>query len=393
MSVAPESVVATDVREPPRRDAAAMTETAVSQTTPSETSGDQLAERLFGAGIAALELLTVHVGVRLGLYDALRRLDGATTTELASAAGIDERYAREWLEQQAVAALLDVDDAAAGPDVRRYSLPSAFDAVLVDRDSLSYTAPVADFVASFAGTVDELVDAFRTGAGIPYERFGEAMRNGQGGFNRPLFANVLTQDWIPNALPGLHDRLWGGASPRIADIACGVGWSTIALAKAYPNALVVGIDSDVASIEDARKNAADAGVADRVTFRVHDATEPPSAGEYDAAFVFEALHDMARPVAALAGAREMLAPGGVCVVMDEKVADEFTAPGDDVERFMFAVSVLHCLPAGLAEQPSAGTGTMLRRSILQRYATEAGFATVETLPVEHDFFRLYRLTP
>lgn len=292
---------------------------------------------------------------------------------------------------EAVASFLDVDDPAEPAHLRRYVLAADLADVLVEPVSLRHAAPVADFVVSFASTLDELVAAFRTGAGIPYERFGTAMRDGQGAFNRPLYANVLTPDWLPNGLPDLHATLTGGGP--LADLACGVGWSTIALALAYPHATLEGIDSDVASVDDANKNASDAGVADRVTFRVHDVSEPLPEGAYDAVFVFEALHDMAQPVAALTVARRMLKPGGACMLMDEKVADEFTAPGDEVERFIFAVSVLHCLSAGLAEQPSAGTGTMLRRPLLDRYAAEAGYARVTTLPVDHDFFRLYRLEP
>jgi len=192
-------------------------------------------------------------------------------------------------------------------------------------------------------------------------------------------------------VPDLHQRLTTAPSSRIADIGCGLGWSSIALARAYPHSHVDAVDSDPASIDEASKHAADAGAADRITFRVHDAAEPLPADSYDAVFIFEALHDMARPVGALAAVRRMLRNDGVCIVMDEKVADHFTAPGDEVERFMFASSVLHCLPVGRAEQPSAGTGTVLRRTIVERYAAEAGFTSVTTLPVEHDFFRLYQL--
>jgi ubiquinone/menaquinone biosynthesis C-methylase UbiE len=217
------------------------------------------------------------------------------------------------------------------------------------------------------------------------------MRDAQGAFNRPLFTHLLTAEWLPNALPDLHATLTNAATPRVADIGCGVGWSSIALGRAYPRCVVDGVDSDVASIDQASKHAADAGVGGRVTFRVHEAADPLPATAYDAVFIFEALHDMAHPVAALTAARQMLRPGGVCVVMDEKVADDFTAPGDEVERFMFASSVLHCLPVGRATEPSAGTGTMLRRGTLDQYATEAGFRPPTTLSVEHDFFRLYRL--
>jgi 2-polyprenyl-3-methyl-5-hydroxy-6-metoxy-1,4-benzoquinol methylase len=353
--------------------------------------GDELAQRLFLAGVAAFELLTVELGVRLGLYETLRRREALTAAELAEAAGIGERYAREWLEQQAVASLLDLDDVTRPANERRYRLPTGHDEVLLDPESLRFVAPIAGFLVSFNSVVDDLVDAFRTGRGLPYRRYGAAMRDSQGAFNRPLFTHVLTADWLPNAVPHLHRRLASDRPSRVADLGCGVGWSSIALASAYPSARVDGIDSDAVSIDHANKLAAEAGVSDRLVFRIDDAANALPDREYDAVFIFEALHDMSQPVAALSAARQMLADGGVCVVMDEKVADEFTAPGDEVERFMFAASVLHCLPVGLAEQPSAGTGTMLRRSTMVRYANEAGFRSVTDLEVEHDFFRLYRL--
>ncbi len=108
-------------------------------------------------------------------------------------------------------------------------------------------------------------------------------------------------------------------------------------------------------------------------------------------FVFEALHDMARPVEVLSAIRAALADGGSVVIMDERVGETFRAPADEVERFMYAASVLHCLPAGLADQPSAATGTVMRPDTLGRYASDAGFTRVDILPIHHDFFRFYRL--
>jgi hypothetical protein len=109
--------------------------------------------------------------------------------------------------------------------------------------------------------------------------------------------------------------------------------------------------------------------------------------------IFEAVHDLSQPVAVLAAARRLLAPGGTMVVMDERVADQFTAPGDDIERFMYGFSVLVCLPNSMAETPSVGTGTAMRPETLRRYALDAGFGTVAVLPIEHGSFRFYRLDP
>jgi hypothetical protein len=154
---------------------------------------------------------------------------------------------------------------------------------------------------------------------------------------------------------------------------------------------VDGYDLDEASIELARANAAETEVADRVTFHVRDAGDPELAGSYQLVTVFEALHDMSQPVEALRALRGLVADDGAVIVMDERVADTFTAPGDEVERLMYTYSVLCCLPVGLADTPSAGTGTVMRADTMRRYASEAGFADVEVLPIEHEVFRFYRL--
>jgi 2-polyprenyl-3-methyl-5-hydroxy-6-metoxy-1,4-benzoquinol methylase len=352
---------------------------------------DEFVGRLFTAGLQTGELLTVYLGDRLGLYRALARGGPATPAELAARTGTHERYAREWLEQQAVAGILTVDDAAAAPAARCYTLPPAHAEVLTERDSLNYLAPLARIIASVPAQLPALLEAFRTGGGVPYADFGADAREGQADMNRPAYLHLLTTEWLP-AIPAVHARLQADPPARVADIGCGAGWSGIAIARAYPKVLVDGYDTDAPSIDLARANAADAGVAARVSFQTQDAAQAP-AGRYDLVTFFECVHDMARPVEALRAARAMLAAGGTVLVMDERVAEAFTAPGDEMERFFYAASVLFCLPTGMAEQPSSGTGTVMRPETLRRYATEAGFRTVAILPIEHPFFRFYRLDP
>jgi SAM-dependent methyltransferase len=171
-----------------------------------------------------------------------------------------------------------------------------------------------------------------------------------------------------------------------------VGWAGISIAKAYPNVSVVGLDPDDSSIALARRFAAENEVSGRTTFEVHDASKPLPGGPFDLVIVVEAVHDMSRPVEVLRSIRESLAPGGTVIVADEKVGETFTAPGDEIERFMYGVSVLMCLPAGMSEQPSVGTGTVMRPDTFRRYATEAGFSRVEVLDqIDHPMLRFYRL--
>jgi SAM-dependent methyltransferase len=190
-------------------------------------------------------------------------------------------------------------------------------------------------------------------------------------------------------VPRVHGLL-ARPGAAVLDVGAGGGWSTIALARAYPQAHVSGVDIDEASVELARANAAVAGVD--VDFRHGDAASLDQ-GSYDVAFAFECVHDMPAPVAVLSAVRRALAPGGALVVMDEAVADAFAPDGDEVERLMYGFSLLVCLPDGMSSQPSAGTGTVMRPSVLQRYATEAGFTHMEVLPIEEfGFWRFYLLS-
>ena len=350
---------------------------------------EALAERLVTSTIGALELFSIHIGRTLGLYDLLDR-GPVTAAKLADRAGIAPRYAREWLGQQAVAGLLDASEGDR-EDSRTYRIPAQHRGVLLEPTDLAHAAPLADMIAGIAGVLDRLPAAFRTGDGVPYADYGPAFRHGQGAVNRPVFAHDLPR-WL-RELTAVPDRLDGTAVGRIADVGCGVGWSTIALAEALPAAFVDGYDSDAASIQEARRHAADAGVGDRVSFHVADAAGATAlAGPYDLVLIFEALHDMARPVEALREARAALGADGVVVVADERVAERFTAPGDEVERLMWGWSITHCLPTSLAESPSAALGTALRPASVHRLARRAGFASSRELPVEHAFFRLYLMT-
>ena len=353
---------------------------------------EALSGRLFIAGLEALELLNVEIGLRLGLYNELQERGPVTSRELADAAGIAERYAREWLEQQAVTGILDVDDIAATADARRYALPGAHAHVLLDPDSPANTTAVAAFVAEAGRMVPAVVEAFRTGGGVPYSDY--AIHDLQAAFTRPVFANNLLQEWLP-ALPDLHARLVAGQALRIAEIGCGEGIASLTIADAFPNVVVHGFDLDEASIAAARKNAAEAGVGERVRFQLCDVSKGAAAmladPPYDLVVAIEMLHDVPDPVGVLTTMRELRADDGAVVVADERVADNFTAPGDEMERFMYAASVLHCLPVGMVEPGSAATGTVIRSSIVRDYATRAGFAHTDVLPVDHPQFRLYRL--
>jgi 2-polyprenyl-3-methyl-5-hydroxy-6-metoxy-1,4-benzoquinol methylase len=345
-----------------------------------------LEERLVEQTTGALEIFGVYLGDRLGLYGALRDGGGVTAAALAERCGIHPRYAREWLEQQAVAGALNVVDPAAAADARRYSLPAAHAAVLADPTHAAHLAPLARLIAGIGGAIEEVVAAYRSGGGVAYARYGADFRHGQGGINRPAFSSSLIDVWLP-AMDGVAARLARGG--RVADLGCGQGWSTIAVAGAFPNAEVLGIDRDPGSIDEAGAHAAAAGV--RVRFECADAPALAARGPFDLVMLLETLHDLARPVETLAAARAALAGGGAVLIADECVAPAFTAPGDGLERMMYGWSITHCLPTQMVEQPSAAIGTVLRADTVRDLASAAGFRDTRVLDVDGGFFRLYEL--
>jgi SAM-dependent methyltransferase len=350
-------------------------------------SADDVGMRLMMATIGSFELLAVQLGTELGLYQALQDGGPATSAELATRAGIHERYAREWLEHQAVSSFLTVN--SDGPE-RVFTLPAATAEVLLDTSSLAYSAPMARIIAGVAEKMPDLVAAYRTGGGVSWEDFGPAARESQAAMNRPWFEQRLG-----SALAGVPevDEVLRRPGARIADLGSGGGWSSIALARAYPQATVDGYDVDQPSVDMATANAGGAGVNERVQFHHADVASADIGEGYDAVFAFECVHDLPAPVEFLATARAALRPGGLMIVMDEAVQPEFTAPGDEIERLFYGFSLVVCLPDGMSHQPSAGTGTVMRQSTLESYAREAGYDEVTVLPIE-DFgiWRFYRLS-
>ncbi|MEX0755556.1 MAG: class I SAM-dependent methyltransferase [Actinomycetota bacterium] len=352
-----------------------------------DEQADAMAERVFEATLGMMDTLVLHIGDQLGYYRSLADDGPATSAELASRTGTQERYAREWLEHQTIAGIVEVDDVAAAAGDRRYTLPPAHAEVLCDRTSLRYSASLPLEIAAVGLQVPALLDAYRDGGGISWDRYGDLIREGQADTNRPLFMESM-----PSMLESVEDigniLRRGG---RVADIGCGFGWSSIGLAAAFDGVTVDGFDLDTPSVEAARRYAAEAGVADRVRFHDVDAGDGGIDGDYDLAIACECVHDMPDPVSALATMNRLTAPDGTVVVMDERVAEEFGNIGDPLERMMYGFSTLVCLPDGLSTPGSVGTGTVMRPSVLRGYAKQAGFRDVEILPIEHDVFRFYRL--
>lgn len=369
-----------------------MTDTLTHAPNPADAvagvSADEFAERIVNAALGWFETMSIHLGDQLGWYDALVAEGPLTAPELARSTATAPRYAREWLEHQAASGIVEVvGPIDAAPDARRYVLLAGPAEALADRASLAYTAPLARMLAASGAQIPALVEAYRTGGGVSWEQLGVHAREAQGDMNRPWVERV------PDVFarhPHVHARL-SRPGARVADVGMGEGWSSIALATAYPEARVDGFDVDAASVDAARVHAEAAGVADRVRFHHADAAGLADHGPYDAVVAFECVHDMPNPRPVLAAMRAATAADGVVVIMDEAVADEFEPRTDGLDRLMYGYSLFICLPDGLAHRPSAGTGTVMRPATLRRYAQEAGFADIRVLEDDFGFWRFYEL--
>lgn len=359
-------------------------------TTPdADARAEVIAERLMAAALGGMEMMAIHLGSRLGWYQALAGNGPLTSVELARLSGTVERYAREWLEHQAASGYLDLHHDDGDPATRSYRIHPGATEVFTDADSVNHVAPISGFLAAIGQVMPRLVEVYRDGGGVSWEELGADARLAQGALNRPLFLHQLTQEVFPQ-IPDMHARLAAGA--LIADIGCGEGWSAIGVARGYADVVVEGFDVDAASIEAASRHAWTAGVGDRVSFTRADAADLVDRdGRYGVVAAYECVHDMADPVAVLAAMRRISAPGAYVLVMDERTEDAFVAPAVPTERLFYGYSLLCCLPDGLSAERSVGTGTVMRPETLRRYATDAGFASVEILPVEHETFRFYRL--
>ena len=360
------------------------------QTQPSTSErAEAFVSQIRTASIGAFETASLVIGLRLGLYEGLRDGGPQTAAELAARTATAARPVREWLEQGAAGGIVELVEESDDPDARRFTIPEAHAAVLLDRDSAFYYGPSAIQVLAALRSLDIVLESFRTGEGFPFGAAGDDMRVSEGDGNRPAYLGPLANEWLPS-MADLDARLRSAPPARIADVGCGFGWSSVGMALAYPTVLVDGLDLDEPSIEAARRGARELGVADRVTFTLANAATPGLAGPYDLVTILEAFHDMSAPVKILRAFRDLLADGGSILIVDMKTNERFQPPSDDRERYLYGWSVMECLHGGLQEG-GPGTGTVMRPQILRGYAEAAGLTRFEILPIEHDSWRFYRL--
>jgi SAM-dependent methyltransferase len=314
----------------------------------------------------SFQALSAILGDRLGLYRALLAVMPAVPADVAREAGVGERYVREWLAGQAAGGYVTYD-----PETERFSLTEEQAFVLADPNGMQAAAAFLIPVAT-ARSIDRITEAVRSGEGVPWHAHDPMLFEGTERFFRPGYVADLVSSWIP-ALDGVEDRLRAGA--RVADVGCGHGASTLLLAAAYPASQVVGFDYHAPSVEEARKRAVDAGLADRVAFEVAGAGDFPGAG-YDLVAVFDALHDMPDPLTAARHVRETLADDGTFLLVEPYANDRLEDNLNPVGRLFYAASTVICVAHSMTEEPRTALGAQAGEGRLTALLHEAGFGRV-----------------
>jgi SAM-dependent methyltransferase len=325
---------------------------------------EEFAHRALGDVAGALTSSLVVIGDKLGLYKALAK-GSATPAELAARTGTTERYVREWLNAQAAAGYVTYEGG-------RYTLPPAHAACLTDEDSPACVLGAFQGMTAAMRANGKVAEGFKSGCGVGWHEHDPELFVGVERFFRPGYNAHLVSDWIP-ALDGVQEKLERGA--RVADVGCGLGASTIILAKAFPRSKFVGFDYHAASIEKARERARAAGVADRVSFEVAAAKAFPG-DNYDVVAFFDCLHDMGDPVGAARHVRQALAPDGTWLLVEPMAGDRVEENLNPVGRLFYSVSTLVCTPASLAQEVGLALGAQAGEGRLRDVLEQAGFTRI-----------------
>ena len=325
---------------------------------------NEFLHRFVGDLGATVHAANVVIGDKLGLYKDLAGAGPSTPAELAERTGTHRRYVAEWLAGQAAGGYINYD-----PDTGRYQLTEEQAFTLADEQSPAFLPGAFQLATAAVRDEPAIAEAFRSGAGVGWHQHNPDVFAGCERFFRPGYAANLAGAWIP-ALDGVQAKLEAGA--RVADVGCGHGASTVLMAQAWPASTFVGFDYHPASIEQARKRAAEAGVADRVRFEVASAKDYPLGG-YDLVATFDSLHDMGDPVGAAAHVLASLAPDGTWMIVEPAAGDRVEDNLNPVGRAYYGFSTLLCVPNSLSQEVGTALGAQAGEAGIRRVVTEAGF--------------------
>lgn len=313
---------------------------AVTQPAPiNEDKMNAFLGKVVGDFGAALSSSLVYIGQKLGLYKALASGEAVTSSELAARTSTNERYVREWLINQAASGYVDYD-----VESGRYSLAAEQAVALTDESSPFYVGGGFYVIKAMTHAVSRIEDSFKNGGGMLWGEHDPDLFVGTERFFRPGYAAHLIASWIPS-LTGVKEKLEAGG--KVADIGCGHGSSTIIMAQAYPKSRFWGFDNHEKSVETARQRAEDAGVSDRVTFAVANASELPDE-QYDMVAFFDCLHDMGDPTGACKRAYEVLNPDGSALIVEPMAGNTVEENFNIIGRTFAGASTLCCTANSMA---------------------------------------------
>jgi SAM-dependent methyltransferase len=323
----------------------------------------QMLSDLGGAASVAL----VRIGDALGLYKTMHERGAMNSAELAAAAGVDERYLREWLAQQAASNYIAYD-----PATRKFTLPPEQAMVFAVEDSPVFMTGAFSCMASLLDNQPKVEAAFRTGGGVAWGDQASCLFCATARFFRPGYVNNLVQNWLP-ALDGVVEKLEKGA--KVADVGCGHGVSTAIMAQAFPNSQFVGYDFHPSSIEAAQQHAREHGVAANTRFEVGTAKDYPDK-DFDLVAFFDCLHDMGDPAGAAAHVHASLKPDGSWMVVEPRAGDRLEDNLNPVGRLFYAGSTMVCVPTSLAQEVGAALGAQAGEAKLRQVIGAGGFRNI-----------------
>jgi SAM-dependent methyltransferase len=306
----------------------------------------------------------VSLGSKLGLYKAMWDAGPISSEELAARTACAERYVREWLNAQAAGGYV-VYHAVSGT----YELSPEQAMVLADEDSPMFIPSAWQVPASMWFDEERAIQAFRTGKGIAWGEHDGRLYCGVAAFYRNGYRGSLVSEWLP-ALDGVVEQLRAGIA--VADVGCGFGHSTVLMARAFPNSQFYGFDTHAASIRQARRNAADAGVTERVAFDIAGAVDY-TGNNYGLICFFDCLHDMGDPVAAARHAAAVLSPEGSVMLVEPFANDRVEQNLSPVARIYYAASATLCCAHAISEGGQLVLGAQAGEARLAEVFRKAGF--------------------
>jgi 2-polyprenyl-3-methyl-5-hydroxy-6-metoxy-1,4-benzoquinol methylase len=313
---------------------------------------------------ATFHAALINIGDKLGLYKGLAAGGRQTPGELAKRTGTSERYVREWLCSQAAGGYVSYD-AASG----KFYLSEEQAFALADENSPAFLPGAFQVALGAVQAKDQLEERFKTGKGMGWHEHHANVFIGTERFFRPGYAANLVSTWIP-ALEGVDAKLRAGA--RVADVGCGLGASTILMAKHYPKSQFVGFDYHERSIETAKQRAKEAGVADRIIFEVAMAKTYPGLN-YDFVTFFDCLHDMGDPKGASEHVHSSLKKDGTWMIVEPFASDKMEENFNPIGRAFYGASTLLCTPASLSQEVGLALGAQAGEKRLREVVTSGGF--------------------